>query len=354
MNVKKIQGTLTLDGMVQGKLDGSPQSQASLRHWHEQAQEMGLHFNLEIEGGTFNALADNAPIPAHALGDHPQEAIAAAIEALVTAVPAPFRRETLSTVRSVEIQAGCEVQTLYAIGPDGKVQFRDRTVNAETVAPPMPLTLKEKLKLAGVGLAVLLGLLAVSAIFVDYRTLIGDMIRQATPFKPEKVDVRADDFAGLFTVKEKAKSADGKTLLLTIERTKDYPRTDAQLDTMLSQLDAAQAMQARLVMAGAVLDAMLGSTTRPASGPEQTAASSPSTLPGSSSAPTTRPASLTRLRLTLEALAKGYVRCECFDAEGNFLGFATCRIAELRSKETSVLTIPLTPDKRLAKLVVTF
>ena len=59
-------------------------------------------------------------------------------------------------------------------------------------------------------------------------------------------------------------------------------------------------------------------------------------------------------RLALEAIARGYVRCERFGKDDEFLGFTMERISGLRRKETTELAVMLPVKKRLIRLVITY
>ncbi|MFW6158144.1 MAG: DUF7575 domain-containing protein [Planctomycetota bacterium] len=57
--------------------------------------------------------------------------------------------------------------------------------------------------------------------------------------------------------------------------------------------------------------------------------------------------------LAIEALARGYVRCEYYDEEGKYLVSVEIRVAGLRENETAEVTVPL-PRRRPARMVVTY
>ena len=58
--------------------------------------------------------------------------------------------------------------------------------------------------------------------------------------------------------------------------------------------------------------------------------------------------------LTLEALARGYVRCELFDTETNFVTFQFLRVQDLRTMDTLELLLPLPEYVRIGKLILTY
>jgi hypothetical protein len=324
---EKIEGTLVLDGLIQGRFDGSEDARQAMEQWRDAAENLGLRLNLQVEGNSFNFLAEDVPAIAAKLEPKPEMAIVKALEGLWQVLRPHFRGEMLSTIRSSEYQPGCEVQTLYIFAADGSVQFRQKTTDAHTVAPPQPLTTREKVKLAGMSVAVLVVIFLLSSIFVDYRSFVSGLWRQAMPFQAQNVDVVTKDYEAFFTVVDKAKSSDGKNLLLKLQRTDRFPKTDADLDVL---------------------------AIAPAAGTAPTTATAPATGTSPATTPATAPASPTRVRLTLDSLARGYVRCECFDDEGAFLGFYFGRIADLRANKTVILVLPVPSDKRLAKVVITY
>jgi hypothetical protein len=298
---EKIEGSLVLDGLLQGRLPALPNMEGRLRDWVRTATAAKLPFSLEMDGSSFSVLADNAPLPAAALGPSPSVAIADLLQDLLKIFPPDQRGGVTSTVRSMEYQKGEEVQTLYTVAPDGTVQTRSRSVSAETKAPPRPMTTKEKLRLAGGGLLVAAVIFLISSIFVDYRQLFGRMVDAARPFNADSLTVEMNGTGDYLALDRKAVSDGGKAVVLTLKRGKDFPLQEADYAALLKK-------------AGESLPA----------------------------------------RLAVEALAAGYVRCEYFDKDGKFLGADMARIADLRSKETVDLLLPLPSDRRLARVVLTY
>ena len=298
---ERVEGTVILDGLVEGRIPGRGDAEDVLHDWVRHAASSNLWFSLQLEGGSFSILADNKPIQAEDLAPRPADRIADALRDLLEVLPAQERKGVLSTLRSVEYREGVEVQTLYAIDPDGGVAVRQRTLSARTAPAARPLTRKEKIRLAAVGVVVALLLLAVTSIFVDYRSLLGGVFERFAPFRPADLQVEVKGFQDYLTVEKKAASRDGKEVILTLKRGKNFPLTDADCERLLAE--------------------------------------SPKPLSA---------------RLAVHALAGGYVRCECFDAKGKFLGFTMQRISELREKETTELALPLPTGGRLARVVITY
>jgi hypothetical protein len=191
------------------------------------------------------------------------------------------------------------VQTLYAV-VGGAVQTRQRTVQAETTAPPAPMTRRRKLRLAGIGVVVALLVFLVSSIFVPYRKLFRQLFERIVPFEPDKLAVDATAFQGYFTVAKKDAAEGGTLAVVTLQRSEGFPRTQAELQRRAEQ----------------------------AAGLSE--------------------------RLAVEALARGYVRWEMFGREGELLGAGFVRIADLRRKETVELKLPVPDGPHPARLVLTY
>ena len=71
-------------------------------------------------------------------------------------LPPLERGSVFSTLRSSEFRKNEEVQSLYVVattaGGKVEVQVQSRSVDAKAVAPPQPISVKEKVKLAVMGL----------------------------------------------------------------------------------------------------------------------------------------------------------------------------------------------------------
>jgi len=296
----KVEGTLTLDGLIEGKLPDDDTVERRLREWVGFAAGVGLRFSLEIDGDAFSLLADNTPVPADTIGENPTDVIAQTLGQLLKVFPGEHRVRVLSTVRSVEYRKGVEVQTLYVVGPDGTVGTRERTLDARTTPPPRKLTAREKWRLAGIGVLIAAVVFLISAIFVNYGDVWRHVVEGVTPFDVDALEVDASAFERFFTVEKKEHRSGARAVVVTLKRTDAWPVKD-----------------------GVFLD--------------------PS-----------KPVKTQRERLTRDALARGYVRCEYFDKDGKFLSCGHHRIAELHKKETTKLVLPLPPRKRLVRVVVTY
>jgi hypothetical protein len=303
---EKVEGTVILDGLVQGKVPALPGAEQRLRDWVEFTRSANLVFNLEVVGGTFGFLADQTPVPATNLGHDSAETIKAAMGELLKVFPPGERGAIFSTLRSVEYRKAEEVQTLYPIAPDGTVLARSRTVSAQTSAPPVPLRPRERVLAIAIGALLLVAVLMVSSLFINYRALFVSLRSQLKPLDAAHFPVDASAFQDYFTIDDKSAARDGQGLILTLHRTP------------------------------ALVD--------PASQP---AVATPA------SRPTTQPQTLAD-QLAAQAVDIGYIRCEFFDENGQFLGCAYLRIKSLRDAETMKAEIPFDTDHRPSSVVLTY
>ena len=297
---KRIEGTIVLDGLVEGKLPALPGAGHKLREWVKFAQQANLHLHLEIDGGNFSILADNTPLRSASLGHDPAETVASALGEMLKVFPPAERGRVCSTLRSIEYRKGREVQTLFAIRPDGSIDPQQRVIEVSTMAPPTPLSRRERFLLGLGGLLVLLAAFGISAIFVDYRGAWQRLRDQATPLSAETIEVNAPVFEPWFTIGSRQTGRDGGSLVLTLRR-----KIDLSLDAL-------------------------------------------------STAAATQPAGDLERRLALDAVARGYVRAELFAADGRFLGSTMIRIAPLHRRETMEISIPLSREPRVTRIVLTY
>jgi hypothetical protein len=298
----KIEGTVILDGLIQGKVPGLPGAEQRLRDWAQFARSAHLAFNLEIAGGTFGFLADQTPIAASDLGHDSAETIKAALIELLKIFPPGERPAIFSTLRGVEYRKGEEVQTLYIVGPDGSVLARGRTVSAQTVAAEGPLSLRERAIHIAVGAILLVCLLMASSLFIDYRGIFTSLRNQLRPIDAAHFPVDASLFEPYFTVESKSASHTGPGLVLGLRRGPDF------------------------------INPQILPTLRPAT-----------TQPDSDAS-----------RLVAAAVAAGYLRCEFFDEKNHFMGFVFIRIKPLRDTETMDLEIPFVGDHRPSSVVISY
>jgi hypothetical protein len=296
----RIEGTFRLDGLLEGPRPETPEQESRLHHFVNLAARRNIEFQLEVEGDTFSLLAGSTPAKLPSPGTDLTDEIRQLLVQLLSPLPAQALSRVNSSLRSIEYRKGVEVQTVYAIRPDGTVEFRQRTVETETESAPHPRSRKDQIKMVLTGIGVACLLLLVSSFFVDYGSLLNQTLRTLSPLDAAKIALDASAYQKYFSVETCALRRQGDALLITLKRTPAYPLKE-------SDFDAAQT------------------------------AAEPSL----------------RERLSVEALAHGYVRCEYFDDQGAFLGFSSERIEGLRTNETVELVLPLPRQRRLGRIVIT-
>ena len=288
--MEKLEGTLVLDGLVEGQATTTP---GALERLQAFADQHPPRFNLRLDGPSFSLLADNTPLVVSELKQRPEDLIVGALEELVRIFPPPERMGLSSTLRSVEYRPNQEVQTLYVFGASGRVAVQQQTVAARTSAPAAPLTRRQRLERAAFGIVVAVLVLVLSTFIIDYRGLYRALLGSRTPLN---IPVETATFSTYFTVDKPALSPDGRSLTLHFRRTAEFPLNDVQVENAATQ-----------------------------------AATQAGTQPGGS----------VRVRLTLDALARGYVRVDQFDDKGGYIAGESVRIADLRTQGSLDVTLPL-------------
>ncbi|MEX0655136.1 MAG: hypothetical protein WD534_00250 [Phycisphaeraceae bacterium] len=296
---EKVEGTLVLDGMLEGRLPDDPDLAERLSQWGRFAREQGLPVTVEVAGGRFNVLADPAPIPAAPYAPEPSDFIAGLLDQLLKHFPAASVPHLFSTLRSSAWQPGEEIQTIYLIGPDGRVRAEQRTVAAQTVAPRQAMSRRTRAKLGLAGAAVALLLVGVLALVPGVRQMIAQTLSTMRPLDATTVQVEAEAFEGLFHVQAVDTTRRGKWLVLQFQRDEAAPQSLAAIDEASRQAD----------------------------------------LPR---------------RLALEALARGYVRIEQFDENGQFFRTSTHRIRSLLTEDSLAIEVPLSRQHQLHRLEVVY
>jgi hypothetical protein len=295
-----IEGTIVLNGLIEGPVLDDANSRDRLRQWTRDLARLGIDFNLEFTGGNFSLLPDNKPRSCAQLGDSPHEAIRQALEQLLEPWPGNLLSRVTSTLRSSEYRKGEEVQSVYIIGPDRKVRAEQRTIEADTEAAPEPLSRRELVRMAIVGVVIAAALLGVTSLFVDVPALARQLIGTLRPMRVEEVEVDNSNYDAFFHAKIKNIRSEEATL--TIERTSQYPTSDAALQ------NAADAAKPSI-----------------------------------------------KKWLAVTNVARGYVNCDLYDDEGHYVSTATLRLDPLREKSDFEVKLPLRSNQRfrLTKIVFT-
>ena len=297
-----VEGTIVLDGLVEGRLPDGDDLRDKLAEWETfVTDELGLKLTLDTSATAFSLLPDNEPVPVTELGPDPQDTIRQALERLLALLPTELRANVFSTLRSSEYRKGQEVQSLYAVKPDGSVDVAKRTGDADTVAPPEKLSWKAYAKQAVIGLVLAAALLGASYLFPPTRKLWTRVDQTLTPTDANKVAIDNTVFDPFFTIVKLETANGGTDLRITLARTDIYPRTDEQLD--------------------AVYKAAGDSVSR---------------------------------KLAVEAIARGYVYVELFIEDTGFYGLASARIADLADKDAVSVVVPMPRKKRLERVVIKY
>ncbi|MFW6132878.1 MAG: hypothetical protein ACOC8F_03200 [Planctomycetota bacterium] len=297
----QTEGTMVLDGLVEGSCEDLASYEDRLNQWVASARGRGLRFHLETDANTFSLLANTEPVSTDRFSEPPDHAVADLLTELLEIFPLQQRGAVFSTLRSREFRAGEEVQTLYAVGPDAAIHTRQRVVDAETSQAERPLTRKQKLRRVAIGAGVATVVVGVLALFLP----VGDWMRSARdrlmPYDAEDLTVDAGAFAPYFTVSGRKTARGSRELVLVLTRGEQFPRSLAAAEELLGREDA---------------------------------------TPGE--------------RLVAEALLRGYVRCERFDAEGEFMGYSMERIAGLRVADEVEMRLPIDASQKLARVRITY
>lgn len=293
----KVEGTLVLDGLLQGPLGEAPDAAAQVRRWCEDV--FPLPVSLEIEGSSFSILPEGRPALTGPLGADPERTLVEKLNKLLDIVPDDRPGHLVSTLHSARYARNQEVQTIYALGADGRFELRQRRVDVQTVVPARPPTRKERVRLGLIVLVAAVAVFLVSAVFVDYRSMFRNAKQRLWPFDTEGLDVQTGPFEPYVQVSKRA--ASGNKLVLTLQRTDKFPTSDKALQALAKEANDSLAS-----------------------------------------------------RLVVEALARGYLRCERFDSNGKFLGFSLHRIADLRTKKEIPLVLPLPSDRNMKRIVLAY
>lgn len=296
--VEKLEGTIAFDGLIQGRLPARSDAAAVLNEWVEFVRGVGIRFNLETRGGTFSLLPDDAPVSVQRLGAAPEETIVQMLEQFVSTFDDESQGSLTSTLRSSEFRRNLEVQSVYLIA-GGAVRMQKRSLEAETVRPPEPLTPRQRLKFGLVGLGTVVVVGAVLFLIPGVRAMFGQVVDTVRPIDWKTVTVDIGPYGKWIKAEiDESKSSRAK-LTLNLTALPTLPQTDEQWTTASQE-----------------------------------------------------PKLTFREKLALENLARGHLRVEVFDADGRFVRSGELRIAELLSGKSPQPAVILTSDQvRLVKYV---
>jgi hypothetical protein len=295
--LKALEGTFVIDGMIEGPLLDARHEHA-LRDWIARVAQRGLSFALELESGSFSVLADSAPVAMDKIGDAPADAATNALRELLDTLPRPMRTKVFSTLRSMQYGKNTELQTIYTISSAGTVQTHQRAVETQTSPPMMCMPRQGLMRRFGMGAIVAMLALLVSALFVDYPSAGRKLLGSLRTADAEGITVEAGPFAQYIKIESKRMSKMG-LLTLTLRRGERFPLSDGDYQSLLAGASVPQ-------------------------------------------------------RLAVEAIARGYVRCEVFDCGGAFATSSLQRISDLRGNEKIDIAIPVPRDKRVSRVALVY
>ena len=230
-----IEGTFQLDGLLEGRLtDGAAQK---LDDWVALMANLGLTLDLRLEGNRFSLMAEGAASSVASLGGDATGQVKAALEQLVSAIGPVESNEIFSTLRSVEIQPGTEIQTVYFVRNDDSVDVQQERLVAETSAPRRPLTPKERFKVVGISLLVIAALYGITSLFIPYGELFQSTWNKVAPLDADALDVDVGGFAEWFTVDKVEVGPGSRSVELTLKRSMEitsHNRPTPHLHAMLT------------------------------------------------------------------------------------------------------------------------
>jgi hypothetical protein len=348
-----VEGTLLMEGLIEGRLPITPGAPDKLEKWSELGLG-GITVSVKIEGQRFSILPsdDVVQVSLFKNGD-PSHAIAESLDEMLRIFPPGDRGSVFSTLRSREYRSKQEVQTVYAVAPEGRIAVHQQIAAVETEKPPAPLPRKVFWMQVAMGLTVTVLLLLASSFFVDYKKLFRGVTRKADV---SHVAIDSGDFAPYITVESITVGPDANTLVLKLRRTLAYPLDDASLEAATARRAAAMTHPATNPFANLPPANWQGNTTEPATTPAATtplADTQPTTTQATTQVttqaatlPTDAPSALpqltpTRSRLLFDSLARGYAQIEIFGEKDAYIGSVRIRIADLRNKETIDVEIPM-------------
>jgi hypothetical protein len=299
---EKVEGTLILDGLIEGAPPSLPEVEDDVYDWAHRVKQLGFPLSLVIEGNSLSLLAEKRPLLITELpggAASPGEAIEAALNSLLEIFSPQERTALMSTIRSTEFRPGTEVQTIYAISPDGTIDTRQRIIDVETTPPPEQLSRGQIIRMSVFGGAVALVLLALTAgvIHLVSPEFWPNLFNRVKPLDTEELQIDVEAYAPYFTIE--GVETKGRHLAIRLKRNQAFPTTHAQ----------------RVAL-------------------NETARISPDY----------------RQRLAADAVLRGYVTVEIFSPAGKYLSTHSVRIAGLADAEVLELFLPLPKEDRPARV----
>jgi hypothetical protein len=298
--VDRIEGAIVFDGLLEGK---SPAGdfERTARDWMQSLEAFGVRFNLEASGRAFSLLPYSEPVSAGAFGDSPEDDFRELLDRLVRAIGPFAHGQIFSTLRSVRFRPKKDVRALYFVAADGSVRVRVETVAVETPHTPRPLAARRRSATILFGLALGAMALGLTAWIIDLGRRPGGFLHPHAALPIEAVVVDLQPLERFLLLAGRRETENGRGVVLTLQRTDDYPRDDASAALAIREAGTSVSQ-----------------------------------------------------RLAVEALVRGYVRCELFDGDGNFLRSAEYRVAPLRDRERIDLIVSDDGGVPVARIAIAF
>lgn len=129
-------GRFRLEGLIEGPCPADDEVMAALRGWEETTRRAGLDFALELEAGRFSLLGTtDRRLRSDESGGVLERRVHEAAGAFLELLPLPWRARAFSTLRSIRFEDEARVETVYALGEDGRLAAESREREA---GPPPP------------------------------------------------------------------------------------------------------------------------------------------------------------------------------------------------------------------------
>ncbi len=299
---EKVEGTLILDGLIEGAPASLPDLEEDVYDWAHRVKQLGFPLSLVVEGNSLSLLAEKRPLLITELSTDsasPAEAIEAALNSLLELFPPEERTALMSTMRSTEIRPGTEIQTIYAVSPDGMIDTRQRILDVDTTPLPEQLSRGQIIRMSVIGGVVALVLLALTAgiIHLVSPEFWPNLFNRVKPLDATELQIGADAYAPYFTVE--GVETKGRFLAIRLKRGQVFPTSHDQRRALDDKA---------------------------------------------------RNASDYRERLAADAVLRGYVMVEIFSPSGKFLDAARVRLAGLADAEELEIFLPLPKEDRPARV----
>lgn len=223
---KTTQGTLVLDGLIEGPVPPIKDGAEQLREWDRFAQKSGLKFHLSIDGSSFSLLADSTPLKLQE-NETLQDCLKQTMEQLLIIFPDDLRCRVFSTVRSIEYLEEEKIQSLYLISQDG-VQVKSRKMPLEKGEHPeeaedfFTTPIKNFVPLI-VGASILAVMAIASAFIFDYSELLNKVGNKYGVVSEDRFEIDAEAVSHYLVLEKNGFNKGKSHLVVEVKRTEAFP-----------------------------------------------------------------------------------------------------------------------------------